>query len=232
MTRTLPGRWRYVPVYRSEAGPIIPGHNADCEILPRMWLLLTRLATQNFNMCLHHLSTYRACLTSRNGIANVVRCLSLDIFPTTRTRLAPCNAHMVGKLTHLQYHKPLYQSNKTIARSLKGEIIMHLSIVRSHMSQAFYEPGTPQRCSNCNKEPAEGVELMRCARCKCARYCSKPCQAADWKQHQRYCKRFLRIVKQICHPTCTGEKQQPLKLPTSTKGPWLQQGSTHVPGSM
>ena len=39
-------------------------------------------------------------------------------------------------------------------------------------------------CANCNREPKEGTELKRCARCHITRYCSTDCQRKDWEFHK------------------------------------------------
>jgi len=41
-------------------------------------------------------------------------------------------------------------------------------------------------CHHCGKLKPR-AELKKCARCKAARYCSKECQKAAWKYHQRVC---------------------------------------------
>ena len=38
-------------------------------------------------------------------------------------------------------------------------------------------------CANCGSEAAPHL----CSRCQRARYCSRPCQTAHWKQHKRMC---------------------------------------------
>ena len=48
-------------------------------------------------------------------------------------------------------------------------------------------PQWPQRCAHCFR-PAEGErQLLRCSRCRHARYCNAACQAADWKWHKHEC---------------------------------------------
>ncbi|EPY38800.1 MYND finger domain-like protein [Angomonas deanei] len=44
-----------------------------------------------------------------------------------------------------------------------------------------------QRCFKCNKEGAGGKPLMRCSKCKVAKYCSPECQRADWFIHKKVC---------------------------------------------
>jgi hypothetical protein len=44
-------------------------------------------------------------------------------------------------------------------------------------------------CRHCNKlETLDLAKLMKCQRCKETYYCSKDCQAADWKSHKKTCK--------------------------------------------
>jgi hypothetical protein len=33
----------------------------------------------------------------------------------------------------------------------------------------------------------KSIKLRVCARCECTQYCSRDCQAADWKQHKKVC---------------------------------------------
>lgn len=42
------------------------------------------------------------------------------------------------------------------------------------------------RCSNCGTKEKK---LMRCERCRTARYCSKECQKKHWKVHKKRCKK-------------------------------------------
>jgi hypothetical protein len=45
-------------------------------------------------------------------------------------------------------------------------------------------------CYYCTKTKAEAEKLSRCAKCNKTQYCSKECQADDWKvlEHKKYCK--------------------------------------------
>jgi hypothetical protein len=47
-------------------------------------------------------------------------------------------------------------------------------------------------CWHCEKieTQEDSALLMKCQRCKTAYYCSKDCQAADWKIHKKTCKQF------------------------------------------
>ncbi|GFH52316.1 hypothetical protein CTEN210_08792 [Chaetoceros tenuissimus] len=43
-------------------------------------------------------------------------------------------------------------------------------------------------CLKCGKkEQEDGSKLMKCSRCKSVSYCSRQCQAKDWKEHKTYC---------------------------------------------
>jgi hypothetical protein len=53
------------------------------------------------------------------------------------------------------------------------------------------------RCWYCNREVLR-VELKKCSQCKSAVYCSKECQAADWRrEHKKKCKSLVRYCEQI-----------------------------------
>lgn len=44
------------------------------------------------------------------------------------------------------------------------------------------------RCNTCNKTSTEnGGSLKRCSKCMITIYCSRECQAADWKLHKKSC---------------------------------------------
>ena len=56
-------------------------------------------------------------------------------------------------------------------------------------------------CHFCWKQPSNG-HLYRCGKCKFARYCSKECQSADWKQsHKIRCKAISKLKGRIPTPT-------------------------------
>ena len=42
---------------------------------------------------------------------------------------------------------------------------------------------------------SNGKPFMRCARCKCAHYCSAECQAAHWPGHKKTCKRLAAMPR-------------------------------------
>ncbi|TFK94136.1 hypothetical protein K466DRAFT_649494 [Polyporus arcularius HHB13444] len=41
---------------------------------------------------------------------------------------------------------------------------------------------------NCLKLQNNLSDLSRCSVCKAVFYCSRPCQASDWKRHKKYCR--------------------------------------------
>ena len=53
------------------------------------------------------------------------------------------------------------------------------------------EAAGPDECHQCGAAPApEGGKLAACARCLVARYCSRDCQLAHFKQHKPFCKQW------------------------------------------
>ena len=45
------------------------------------------------------------------------------------------------------------------------------------------------KCQHCSKS-SEVQKLLKCSRCKAARYCNKECQRLDWKVHRHQCSTF------------------------------------------
>lgn len=59
----------------------------------------------------------------------------------------------------------------------------------STLVEDMYTGADQDRCNSCGKdESMSGVSLLRCARCRKARYCCIECQRADWKPHKAICK--------------------------------------------
>ncbi|KAJ7030471.1 hypothetical protein C8F04DRAFT_961680 [Mycena alexandri] len=54
-------------------------------------------------------------------------------------------------------------------------------------------------CGTCHKTPASmGVqEFSKCASCGMTRYCSRQCQASDWKEHKAICKERVAQVGRL-----------------------------------
>ena len=62
------------------------------------------------------------------------------------------------------------------------------------MLQCEYDP---KCCSHC-KKPASSEGLKSCSKCKTAKYCSRECQAQDWRaRHKEYCKEISRLQRMI-----------------------------------
>lgn len=53
-----------------------------------------------------------------------------------------------------------------------------------------------KRCMCCEKKPSDDIDvvLFRCSRCKRVAYCSKQCQAKDWKVHKQFCDTIIDLV--------------------------------------
>ena len=64
------------------------------------------------------------------------------------------------------------------------------------------------RCGFCAAPPPPGKELMRCAGCKNAGYCSRKCQKAAWPSHKRECARLKKERKQYHAKEKQEERQQ------------------------
>ena len=46
-----------------------------------------------------------------------------------------------------------------------------------------------QLCRGCSKESSPGQTLLRCSRCRAAKYCDAACQRLDWRRHKAECRR-------------------------------------------
>jgi hypothetical protein len=49
--------------------------------------------------------------------------------------------------------------------------------------------------THCSNTGCSGAGIMKCTRCKQARYCGEPCQLAHWKAHKAECKRWAAELK-------------------------------------
>ena len=49
-------------------------------------------------------------------------------------------------------------------------------------------------CMNCKQgaDKERGIKLSKCSVCKIVSYCSKECQKADWKNHKKACKLYVK----------------------------------------
>jgi hypothetical protein len=70
-------------------------------------------------------------------------------------------------------------------------------------------------CINCKAEASLDLQLLYCATCKSASYCSKACQREDWeKQHSQICKHLLNVghgdmqVRTPIHTTRSNESRE------------------------
>jgi hypothetical protein len=49
--------------------------------------------------------------------------------------------------------------------------------------------------THCSNTGCSGAGIIKCTRCKQARYCGEPCQLAHWKAHKADCKRWSSELK-------------------------------------
>ncbi len=59
---------------------------------------------------------------------------------------------------------------------------------RPHLHITYASLKMAQYCTGCQKTPPE-VTLKHCAKCSVTLYCSRDCQKADWKAHNKVCDR-------------------------------------------
>ncbi|KAH8114879.1 hypothetical protein DFH11DRAFT_1590176 [Phellopilus nigrolimitatus] len=86
----------------------------------------------------------------------------------------------MGRLEAENHYREVYASSISDDwRSIESLAVERLVYVRTH-DRAMKEEGKMNACSNCNKIDHR-EKLLRCAKCKNARYCSKECQKIAWK---------------------------------------------------
>lgn len=92
------------------------------------------------------------------------------------------------------YRKSIRNSQKT--NSHQGLVLalakrIPCNCLAAEQSEAKEEPNPMTLCRTCQKPDIEcpNNKLMKCGKCKAAKYCSKECQKEDWKNHKWACKR-------------------------------------------
>ncbi|KAI1453675.1 hypothetical protein F4805DRAFT_442448 [Annulohypoxylon moriforme] len=61
------------------------------------------------------------------------------------------------------------------------------------MSETQGQP--TDKCDTCKKSQGEGISILRCGRCKSAKYCSQACQKKDWYDHKDICLARAAVAK-------------------------------------
>ncbi|KAI1382075.1 hypothetical protein F4677DRAFT_14329 [Hypoxylon crocopeplum] len=79
----------------------------------------------------------------------------------------------------------------------------------SGLGHSIDEDPTSEMSSNvCLGCCEKGSNLLRCGRCKMARYCNTTCQRVDWVVHQRVCER--RLTVRICPVPDLNDTKEPV----------------------
>lgn len=98
--------------------------------------------------------------------------------------------HVAEMFEVLGYKKTAYSFRSGVdkARRLAINPLMIPFITKCFVS------GATGFCDECGK-----VASKKCSVCKCAVYCSRECQKANWKLHKKYCKLFEKaLLKKSC----------------------------------
>lgn len=94
--------------------------------------------------------------------------------------LASAHRSPHGCLKHyLQVSKQPDESQLTLLISNRAEGISSLFILPRDWSMPS---GSGYHCLECGEEETDDKKLLKCAKCKTARYCSKECQVRDPEQ--------------------------------------------------
>ena len=84
-------------------------------------------------------------------------------------------------------------------KTSKAEVPNILTFSRQKLAliQCEYDP---KCCSHCKKPASTALtgELKACSKCKTAKYCSRDCQASDWRsKHRAHCNEIIRLKTMI-----------------------------------
>ena len=91
-------------------------------------------------------------------------------------------------------------------------------------------------CQTCMKRD-EGVELLKCSKCKNAHYCSKECQIAGWPAHKPICQmnqKMKKIATETLGPEASAafeawlKRIKPLATIAGASALWPSRADTHV----
>jgi hypothetical protein len=110
----------------------------------------------------------------------------------------PCETKVVTALpAAAEVSTEIWDMLASERRRVKNELIAagQLSISQQLNSKSIPLMLIPRAsCGNCHS--IDRV-LLRCARCKVARYCNTECQTAHWKLHRSFC--FSTLTVPSCH---------------------------------
>lgn len=82
---------------------------------------------------------------------------------------------------------------RTAARRHSGHPYANLAFLRNYDGPLVSDDGDAQTCDKCGVSSATlGRRIHACKGCSIARYCSKECQVADWKNHKPACINLLK----------------------------------------
>ena len=125
----------------------------------------------------------------------------------TRSRellLTAAHANCIPAIAHILSTKMLADGeDDTEVDALKMRLVAIASdkkhAERIHAIRALSSIGAIPSCHGCGvtKYEIKGVELSKCSTCLAARYCTRACQQADWKNHRDECDAIVRAKETL-----------------------------------
>eukprot|EP00249_Psilotum_nudum_P009539 c22000_g1_i2 orf=566-1387(+) len=132
--------------------------------------------------CLHHRLQYRSALTKLEA--------------AQRAAVGQAVAPAIGDTFNLERHSVVYRLLHGGACSLLSDFGCNVPPPKLHMANKFlvdwfamHPPTSGLRLcshSNCGRPETRRHEFRRCSACGCVNYCSRACQALDWKLRHKY----------------------------------------------
>ena len=103
--------------------------------------------------------------------------------------------HPIQLLSDLE-RQGIIQPPSAVATTLEAATAAIRRLTLQQSSTAANATTSKPRCNHCGKPASDhkGTGLFKCGRCKAVCYCSRECQAADWKKekgaHRHACRQL------------------------------------------
>ena len=83
------------------------------------------------------------------------------------------------------YYEEIDEVNEVLKKRFSSQSLEQLTIELKFTKSIMKLSNQDKSCKKCNKSNSR-----TCSNCKKVHYCSKECQASDWKIHKVHCKKY------------------------------------------